>query len=479
MTTVCFRVDAGPVVGGGHLARCRALAEVLLAAGVAVRWCGRGLPADLGAGGLALPGPDAFVTGGAPEAEEVGRWVGASGAAWLVLDHYGYDDAMIAAARHVAPGARILVIDDHQQRHAADLRLAPHQSPAVHTLAGPDYLPFHPAFALSEPLPAGSPAQGLLVSFGGADTQGLALQALTLLAQRLRSAPPITILGAPERQRAGMDALLSAWPAAARRCQALDASAVARLLRESRWALASASTIAWEALLQSCHVVAVPWADNQTCSATALADKGATIETSLTAAVDAVAARIAAGGPSRPSTIDPYGCWRVVAALGFHAAVQLRPVAGELDIRAVVDGDRAAVWRLNNLPDYRRLSFNPAPITWASHLAWWRGARGHELLGCMSGEAVAYARMYGSEVDVVVHPAMRGRGIARALLGRLLRGLRAEAYVLAGNEPSLKLFAALGFHQAGHHPERPAFLRLRREGAAPVGGPPASQEDSA
>jgi GNAT superfamily N-acetyltransferase len=316
----------------------------------------------------------------------------------------------------------------------------------------------------------------LLVSFGKADTKGLALQALTRLSQQLRRAPPLVVLGAPLDQGAGIDALLATWPGPARRCDGLDAAAVAQLLRESRWVLASASTIAWEALLLGCQVVAVPWAENQEYSAAALVGSGAVVEPSLARAVSATLSRIAEAVPSRPGSIDPYGCWRVVAAMGFHATVPLKSVSGELDIRVVEASDCAAVWRLNNLPDYRLLSFNPSPIPWSSHLAWWGRPRGRELLGCIGGEVVAYARIHDGEVDVVVHPMARGKGIARALLGRLLRNDRAEAYVLTSNLPSRKLFAALGFHEAGQHPERPTFLRLCRDGAATMGSPPSLQE---
>ena len=73
-------------------------------------------------------------------------------------------------------------------------------------------------------------------------------------------------------------------------------------------------------------------------------------------------------------------------------------------------------------------------------------------------------------VDLALLPLVQGRGLATALMLRLLDeprrlGLPARASVLAHNAPSLKLFGRLGFVETGY---APPFILLEWRAPAPA-----------
>lgn len=78
-------------------------------------------------------------------------------------------------------------------------------------------------------------------------------------------------------------------------------------------------------------------------------------------------------------------------------------------------------------------------------------ARAIGLMNCVEGFSTFAARPLVNVHDVVVHPAWRGRGVARALFARAQTLARARGAckltleVLSGNQRALALYAALGF----------------------------------
>ncbi|MFM2090261.1 MAG: hypothetical protein RLZZ127_750 [Planctomycetota bacterium] len=268
---VRFRIDAGPAIGLGHRARGRALAAALGDLGIATAWAGRHDPALVpelaGPGSLALTGtPSPRLD--AADATVTGRW--AAGADWLVVDHLGADAAWAAAVRVAAPGLRLAVIDDHQRRDWADLRIAPTQGAAPGTLAGPDWLPIDPAFAAARDR---HPRAGILLFFSRSDPGRLLAPVLATLRPRAGHHPLTVIADDAAAARDGLDPLLAAWPGGGRRIADGDGRMPALLAGASAVGC-SASTIAWEALAAGTPVAALAWIDNQAASATALVARG-------------------------------------------------------------------------------------------------------------------------------------------------------------------------------------------------------------
>ncbi|MEK7414051.1 MAG: hypothetical protein AAB263_12115 [Planctomycetota bacterium] len=286
---ICLRVDAGGVVGLGHYARCASLARELQRRGKSVAFAGR-IAAWLH---TSLPSAANRFFTGEPDAspltsedgEQTAAW--AEHAVWLVVDHLGANADWATAVRRRAPRLRILVVDDHQRREWADLRLAPTQLPAPHTLAGPTWLPIDPAFAAAR---NDRPRSGIVIYFSSHDPNGLCRRAITAL-RPLVSTHALTVICADAAAaRDGLDALLRAWPAGGRRIAEVQPGTMAAILAQAAVVVCSASTIAWEALACGTPVAAVFWIDNQEASAARLAELGVPIASDP----ESVAARIPA-----------------------------------------------------------------------------------------------------------------------------------------------------------------------------------------
>lgn len=241
---------------------------------------------------------------------------------WIVVDHYGADEAYLTAIA-ASPRLQSCVLDDHQVRRA-DLRLAPMQAEAPQSLCGVEYLLLKPEFetAGKAALPRDDPGRsGVVISFGGADTfggTGQVIQALTTaLAQRAgeQDAPPsLTVLASDTMAAAqGLDELLAAWPAGAvaeRRCW-LEAGDVAALFGRCKHAIVSCSGTAVEALAMGAAIVAWHSVDNQANHAKAMRDRGVPV---VTAPVECAEIWIGQGLRACEG-VDAKGAWRVAAAL--------------------------------------------------------------------------------------------------------------------------------------------------------------------
>lgn len=306
---VVVRCDAGEQIGLGHLMRCRTLASAIVAGGGEVRFASRrdlafertcGVSPD-----LLLPGLPSFDELPRDDAEAVGRF--ARGADWVVVDHYGATADWLQVVRELAPGVRILLFEDHQQRSGADLRLAPLQEPAAQTLSGLEYLLLRPPFRGAR---RGAPAVdrcGWVIAFGGTDPERLAAKAVTRLLARGGALPQLTVLS----RDAQIDPLLADWPAAAQRIEWLDADPLATLLARSEAALLSCSGIAFEALAMGTPIVAAQWADNQVQHARCLEQAGFAVSRDVGRAADLLARGCAVHRP----LCDGGGVGRVIDAL--------------------------------------------------------------------------------------------------------------------------------------------------------------------
>jgi len=194
MLDVGFRVDAGAAIGGGHLARCAALAAAMVERnwrtclygttetnrlaenieGFSVRKCLDGAAAI---DAQALPGKHDL----------------------LVVDHYGLDaeyetrahehvqSVLVISDRPASRHACEMLLDQNLDRVAAEYRGLTPADCAI--LVGPDYVLLRPVYSESRRASAPklrAPALNLLVSFGGSDPQnatGLILRMLKNIAR--------------------------------------------------------------------------------------------------------------------------------------------------------------------------------------------------------------------------------------------------------------------------------------------------------
>jgi UDP-2,4-diacetamido-2,4,6-trideoxy-beta-L-altropyranose hydrolase len=310
---VVVRADGGGAVGWGHLGRCAALAEVLRACDVNVLWACRASEAVARLVGhapdLTLIGAPTMAALPLEEAEALATF--AEDADWIIVDHYGAETAYLETLR-LGSRARILLVEDHQHRQGADLRLAPMQEPAPDTLTHATYQPVRLCFSS---VPRDSAREGWLVALGGADPRDDMVQCI----EALGDLAPLTILASDAiAERQGLDALLATRSGQCTRIPWLDPVELAATLATSTGALVSASTLVWEAMATHTPVVALQTADNQRGVVKALRAANIPVFTDATDAGEAMRLGLAALAPPA-ARLDGRGAWRVARAMGVEA----------------------------------------------------------------------------------------------------------------------------------------------------------------
>lgn len=278
---VAFRVDASPGLGSGHVVRCLALAEALVARGARCAFLARAMPAPLaaairGAGHELVP-----LVVEAPWTVPEGSWPAAvqavdaracapalDGADWLVVDHYGLD----ARFERQAP-VPVLAIDDLGRAHDCALLHdpAPHADPegfyagtcAGARLIGPAFALLRPAFAAERARlrRKPGPVTRLLVFMGGLDDRGATRRALEAIERAGLGAVAVdVVVGSLHPQRAALAAHTGTRPGWTLH---VDTPDMAALMARADLALGAGGSATWERLALGLPTIAVRIAANQ------------------------------------------------------------------------------------------------------------------------------------------------------------------------------------------------------------------------
>lgn len=470
MPLAVFRCDASPAIGGGHVARCRALAATMGQLG----WR-HALAGAAGAGAIRVEG-DAKMQAATLRARFP------DGAALLVVDHYALDAEFEHACRGWA--RRILVIDDLADRpHDCDVLLdSGADAEAVRyralmgrdarLLLGPGFAPLRPEFQRARGATLArrgddAPARRVLVSFGSTDPRDATRHVLrSLLPQSseieidvaLGSAAP----GLP-RLRADLDRNVALH---------VDASDMAGLMSHADLGIGAGGATSWERCCLGLPSVILTLAENQRPNAQALAARGAALDlgdvaTCTEARVhDSVHALLNDRGARRAMSAaasalcDGRGVQRaLVEMLGERPARDGRAVT--LSVAEPEDSDAMLAWQ--QVPGLRRYTRNPAPPSDAEHAAWFAASlcRPERILTVIRVEGVAAGilrldRQAGEatswEVSILVAPAFQAAGVggaALALARDLAPGADLDAAIHPENGASRAMFARAGYVPRG------------------------------
>lgn len=142
--------------------------------------------------------------------------------------------------------------------------------------------------------------------------------------------------------------------------------------------------------------------------------------------------------------------------------------AEEISLRQATRQDLGLLFAWRNHPDVYRYFFNPQPVSWDEHSAWFAKALGNE--GCIilialdaDEHPVGVLRFETrgdgdtAEVNILVAPGLEGRGYGKSMLRNGTLWLkentavrRVEAKVLEANRRSLRLFEGAGFKMQYH-----------------------------
>jgi UDP-2,4-diacetamido-2,4,6-trideoxy-beta-L-altropyranose hydrolase len=526
---VLIRCDASLAIGSGHVMRCRNLARALQRRGVDVLFLCREQQGDLSAllaeefAVMRLPAlPGAKPAMNSREGRDLySAWLGCSqqqdadtclnvirAAAigpidWLVVDHYGLDQAWersicegLSGIQGDAP--RLLVFDDLADRpHQAQVLVDANrldaraweayraQVPAqCRLLLGPAYAPLDPIYPQLQSLaPQRSILRRVLVFFGGVD-------------QANHTAVALEALGHPDFADLAVDVVLgAASPHHATVAQLVQQRpltqlygglpSLAGLMLRADLAIGAAGTASWERAALALPTLVSAVADNQRQGAQALADAGAALSVDLQEDADPVALliQIIRTVMERPHSLsqlsdsaralgDGRGLGRLVTVLlGPASARRLRPAT-------LADECLYHAWA--NDPEVRRQSFNTDQIPLDRHQCWFR-SRLHSpdalLMVLVDDEnlplgQIRFERSATESARAVIgfslDPVARGRGLAAELLQlgsvELARhwGGAVEAYgeVRAENDASSRAFLRAGFLEGP--PPRPGVRCFNR-----------------
>ena len=280
---ILFVVDAGPLVGGGHVMRSLTLAQALSEQGSECRF-------------IAPPAVDAILSAFAPQMPrrpaastapaDLAEAAAGERFAAVVFDHYGLSEG---DHRALAQGRPTLVIDDLADRPlGADLLLD--SGPArragdytgltpdsVRLLLGPHYAPVRPEFAALRDQALswrGEPVGRVLVSLGLTDLDGITGR----LVERLR--PKISDVGIDVVLGDSAPSLASLTKIARRDTRIalhVDTTHMARLTAEADISIGAAGSSTWERCTLGLPTLMVVLAENQRQAAAAVAERGAAL----------------------------------------------------------------------------------------------------------------------------------------------------------------------------------------------------------
>ena len=479
-----FIFEASADVGGGHAARCIALAGEL------ARTYDLTIAANTSASPLLSHAPP----------HKLETWPDADPAASVrfqvtepafdlaVLDHYrlGAQDEHWLRAR----AARTLVIDDLADRsHDCDVLLdaTPHGGasryralvdPACRVLAGADYALLRPEFRRARlrvgAVQAASARQRILVSMGATDPVDATSGVLSAIALLGTAIDVTVVLSGLAPHRAAVADLIESLPFATR--LVCDPQSMADLYATHDICIGAPATSALERCCVGLPSLLVETADNQRDLSAALAASGAcrvlgrqSIVTSETIRAETRALLSDTATRERMRCaglrlIDGLGAPRTAANLSADFVTRQGAALIGRRLRRE-DSDVLMAW--NCEPGTRAFSRTACAPTPEEHATWIdRRLESRTAVTEIieeSGKPVAIARLdsnaEGLEVSIVVAPDRRGEGIGGAAIGYLDR-LAGDAPCVAWVHPSNVASRAL-FHSCGYRNELGASRQLQ------------------
>lgn len=438
-----LRVDAGPGIGWGHMARCFALAQAWIDAGAVATVASPLVPPEWA---------EQFDREGIEVREPAA--VNYSDADWVVLDGYHLTETDRLSVE--SSGTPVLRIDDQGRSPAGradvilDQNLDASPSPypagggARRLLLGTQYALLRRDFRRERATPRARPAgrPRLVVSPGGAPSAEAEAAFEAILGHEALAGFEIVRLG-------GIDG-------------------VASTMAGATVALAASGATCWELCCLGVPAVLVAVADNQLPLARALAARGVAIDAGRDDVIDpgVVARKLAelgadpsareAMGRRGQTLVDGRGAKRVVACLR----------SGLLHLRPAVVEDAALLWEWANDPVVRHAAFTTAAIPWADHVAWLTrqlaDADASIYLAASADEkpvgVVRFLRQdTAAEISVSVAQNRRGEGWGPAIVDAGVRRLFEDVPVVTAitarvkpeNQASLTSFGDAAFQVTG------------------------------
>lgn len=480
-----LRADGGGRTGAGHVMRCLALAQAWQDAGGAAYLAAADiaptLSRRLNREGIEVHEMDCVV-GSADDANRTDELASRLDAAWIVADGYQFDDAYQRRVKNSDRG--LLAIDDYgqaahdsadivlNQNIYADETLYPSRGSATRLLLGVRFSLLRREFQTWRTWQRQIPkvARKILVTMGGSDSDNVTAKIIEALEAINRPGLEAIIVVGPTNPHFSILKL-----AAEGSPHVIDfRRSVAEMTRMMAWAdlcVSAAGSTCWELAFMGTPMIATSLAANQTAVAEGLQEAGAALNMgwhddvtiqewhdSLVGLLDDQETRTTRSRLCR-SLVDGYGAGRVVSTMQPGLIDQ-----EDFQIRQATARDSEALWKLANEPSVRANSFNPEPIPWSAHEAWFAEKLTSpatciwiaEYRGMFAGQ-IRYDRVEKNvaEIGFALHPSVRGRGFGTSMLRQScaascqkLEVRSVRGFVMQNNTPSAKAFFKAGFSES-------------------------------
>jgi UDP-2,4-diacetamido-2,4,6-trideoxy-beta-L-altropyranose hydrolase len=289
MPNVIFRADANAEVGLGHVMRMRSLAQEFRNNGWRTHFYGdipEWLTKILAAEGHDFVSVKVIGEGG-PEAGLLDAIRTLGMRTWVVLDGYGFNESY--QKKVLAEGVRVMVMDDycHQPSYACDLIVNQNAGSEQYlyvlprdgkSLCGTRYVLLREEFIRWGAWQRDYPEIGsrLLITAGGADPHGIALDWLDALERKVSNALDIhLLLGADNPREREIEAL--AYRSRHRVTITPFTADMPGLMAWADVALTAGGSTLWESAFMALPAVVVCLADNQQSGAKAVAEARAAV----------------------------------------------------------------------------------------------------------------------------------------------------------------------------------------------------------
>jgi UDP-2,4-diacetamido-2,4,6-trideoxy-beta-L-altropyranose hydrolase len=476
MTHLLIRADGNSTIGAGHLMRCLALGQAWQEAGGTANFAITKAPPALekrlcqeamGVNQLTeLPGSP-------QDAKQTITLAQKLSAKWVVVDGYHFDAAYQQALKQA--NLHLLVVDDygHASHYSADLvlnqnvyaqeSLYPSREPFTRLLLGSKYVllrrefwPWRGWHRDIAPL-----AQKVLVTMGGADPDNVTLKVIQSLQQtKLEGLEVVGVVGNSNPHWETLHAAINGSHPPIRLER--DVTDMPALMAWADLAISAGGSTCWELAFMGLPSLVLILADNQRRVAEGLGAAGVALNLGNPAGLSSVILASALrelthsveqrtlSARRGQELVDGYGATRV--------AQQMR--MSDLTFRPVQAEDCRLIWEWANDPATRANSFSMEPISWESHLAWFKAKLVDPeclfylvLAGDTPVGQIRY-QLKGEEatVSVGLAPNQRGRGYGSQIIRWVSQQVFTNgetclihAYVKPDNAASVGAFTRAGF----------------------------------
>lgn len=471
---VVIRADADSGIGLGHVARCLSLAEALVAFGCRVILVSASaLPEVLLSKAKGVVDCRVMVN----KQDVLQGFVDSLGSEipdWVVVDSYSIDASWHSVIRRQY-GCRLVVIDDLADRSLAadivvdhnlspDARAKYHDviKPGTRILSGPSYALISSGYAAVTSRQPSAIVRSIGIFLGGTDPLGLSGELLRICRTEAAFDGDIELVSTSAN--ANLDSLRRACEGPLNAKLSIDLPDLIEFYQRHDVYIGAGGGSTWERCRCGVPALVVGLADNQRVVLEALGSLGAAMcvywrGASALSEVSAKLQRMLADHQLRKvmvaaslELVDGNGPFRVAAAM----------MTSSVTVRSAAIDDAQMMYRWRNHPSVRRVSRDPMPMDFDSHLRWLKSAlqseSRHVMIAEINGRGVGVIR-YDElpddtlEVSLYCDPRLTGIGIGSAMLnagegemaGRLGAEATVTAFVVPGNESSERMFERAGF----------------------------------